>query len=76
MLKLLFVFVHAYASLFAVALIGLALIGPFFAVRDGESWVIPFLLICGAGGALIIRIEIGAFRDARCARRQLADTKH
>jgi hypothetical protein len=69
MLQLLFVFVHANASLFAVALIALAVVEPFFAIRDGEDRVIPFLVMCGAGGALIIRVEIGALLDARRLRR-------
>jgi len=80
-LDICFVIVHIYAALFALALIALAVVGPFLAVRDGEAWVIPFLLACGVLGVMLLRLLIGAYRDAWRRLRQLvaaamANRKH
>jgi len=51
---------HIYAALFALALIALAVVGSFLAVRDGDAWVIPFLLARGVLGVMLLRVPIGA----------------
>jgi hypothetical protein len=71
-LDLYFLVVHIYAALFALVLIAVAVVGPFLAVRYGEAWVIPFPLACGVLGAMILRLLIGAYRDARRRRRDPA----
>ncbi|MET4053169.1 hypothetical protein ABID81_002544 [Frigoribacterium sp. PvP054] len=71
-LDIYFLIVHIYAALFALVLIALAVVGPFLAVRDGEAWVIPFLLACGVLGVMLLRLLIGAYRDAWRHRRDPA----
>jgi len=71
-LDILFIVVHVYAALFAAGLIVLAVVGPLLAVRDGEVWVIPFLLASGVLGVMLLRLLSVAYRDAWRRRREPA----